>query len=196
MHAEYWLTDFNYSSHLCYFFNFMKYHNSHLQLYSFHLSVYQNSRNFGFETKENRSRDLYARSNGCSKRQPWQRILKGKREESLSRRTCTRAQMRNEQSTCPHLASSTWMELIAGLNVGIVRKKVKGKATCWQKLSPVCKREGGVKAKRGEAALTLAMTSFSYTLARVLASTFPRKNGWNGNCTRKITRTTVGQWTN
>lgn len=34
-----------------------------------------------------------------------------------------RAQMRNDQSTCPHLASSTWMELITGLNVGIVRKK-------------------------------------------------------------------------
>lgn len=26
------------------------------------MSVYQNSRNFGFETKENRSRDIYARS--------------------------------------------------------------------------------------------------------------------------------------
>ena len=78
-----------------------------------------------------------------------------------------RAQMRNEQST---------------------------KATCRQKLSPVCKREGGVK--RGEAALTLAMTSFSYTVApRNTGVDFSAKERMKrGNCTRKFTR--PNRWDN
>lgn len=186
MHTEYWLTDFNYSSRLFYFFNFMKYHNSNLQLYLL-LFVRLLLKFWNFETKENHNN--YARNNDRSKGSS--EILKGREKNRY------RAQMRNEQSTCPHLASSsTWMELIAGLNVGIVRKKkkVKGKATCRQKLSPVCKREGGVK--RGEAALTLAMTSFSYTVApRNTGVDFSAKERMKrGNCTRKFTR--PNRWDN
>lgn len=107
-------------------------------------------------------------------------------EESLSTTNVymyTNAQL--QQSTCPHLACSTWMELIAGLNVGIVRKKVKGKATCWKQKLSSCKREEGV-SKEGRQLWHWQWPSFSYTVGR--ASTFPRKNWMKWNCTRSCTR--------
>lgn len=173
MHTEYWL---HIISHLSYFlFNFYKtpIHTFELIFVSFVCSP--KFPKFDSKRKKNR----YDCSKGYQSNSP--------RRINVIDDECVCTQMRNDQSTCPHLACSTWMELIAGLNVGIVRKKVKGKATCWKQKLSWCEREEGV-SKEGRQLWHWQWPSFSYTVGRALASTFPRKNWMKWNCTRSCTR--------